>query len=128
MGGQEDRGLADEIGSALAPIPLLDLCGQTTLPQLAALAQESDLFVSNDTGPVHLAAAAGASVVGIYTCTSPRLTGPYGPRVQTIQTHVWCAASLRKRCSRLDCFAELTPEKVWPLVRGALGGSVESAA
>ena len=49
------------------------------LPQLAALSPESDLMISNDTGPLHLAAAAGARVVGIYTCTSPQLTGPYGP-------------------------------------------------
>ena len=78
--------------SAIGPLPLLDLSGQTTLLQLAALARESHLFVSNDTGPLHLAAAAGAAVVGIYTCTNPRLTGPYGPSATTVQSCVWCAA------------------------------------
>ena len=50
-----------------------------SLIELAALAAESDLVISNDTGPLHLAAAAGARVVGIYTCTSPKLTGPFRP-------------------------------------------------
>ena len=95
---------------------MLDLCGRTRLPQLAALSLESDLMVSNDTGPLHLAAAAGARVVGIYTCTSPELTGPYGPRAASVQTGVWCAASFRKTCNRLDCMAELTPDRVWPAV------------
>ena len=78
------------------PVPVLDLCGRTTLPQLAALAGEADLYLSNDSGPLHLAAAAGARVVGVYTCTSPRLTGPYGPNAATVQSGVWCAPSYRE--------------------------------
>ena len=70
----------------LAPIKVLDLCGRTNLHQLAALSAESDLLISNDTGPLHLAAAAGARVIGIYTCTNPALTGPFGPRATTVQT------------------------------------------
>ena len=79
VGARVDTPLAEALRVAIGPLPLLDLSGKTTLLQLAALARESQLFVSNDTGPLHLAAAAGAFVVGIYTCTNPRLTGPYGP-------------------------------------------------
>ncbi|MFO0890421.1 MAG: glycosyltransferase family 9 protein [Isosphaeraceae bacterium] len=77
----EDRPLVARFRECLGPlpVPVLDLCGRTTLIQLAAIARQSELFLSNDTGPLHLAAAAGAAVVGIYTCTDPRLTGPYGP-------------------------------------------------
>jgi lipopolysaccharide heptosyltransferase I len=116
VGAQGDRPLADALIGHLAPIPILDLCGRTRLPELAALALESDLVLSNDTGPLHLAAAAGARVLGIYTCTSPELTGPYGPRAATVRTGVWCAASFRKTCRRLDCMAELRPEQVWTAV------------
>ena len=45
-------------------------------------------MISNDTGPLHLAAAAGAQVLGLYTCTSPTLTGPFGPNAATVQTCV----------------------------------------
>jgi lipopolysaccharide heptosyltransferase I len=126
VGASEDRPLVDALARHLAPVPLLDLCGQTRLRQLAALALEADLLLSNDTGPLHLAAAAGARVVGIYTCTSPRLTGPYGPRVATVQSGVWCAPSFRKRCNRLDCMSELAPDRVWPVVKSQLElGSTE---
>jgi heptosyltransferase-1 len=116
VGSAGDRPLVDALVHHLGPAPLLDLCGRTRLPQLAALSVESDLMVSNDTGPLHLAAAAGARVVGIYTCTSPDLTGPHGPRAASVRTGVWCAASFRKSCARLDCMAELQPTQVWPVV------------
>lgn len=120
VGAPEDQPLVDALRDGLAPIPLLDLCGRTTLPQLAALAAESDLFLSNDTGPLHLAAAAGAKVIGIYTCTSPRLTGPYGLRAATVQSCIWCAPSYVRNCRRLDCMTELTPDRVWPVVLAQL--------
>jgi ADP-heptose:LPS heptosyltransferase len=126
VGAEVDRPLAWALRSAIAPLPVLDLSGQTTLLQLAGLARESDLFISNDSGPLHLAAAAGASVVGVYTCTNPALTGPYGPRTATVQSCVWCAPSYRKTCDRLDCFAELNPNRVWPVVRRYLSSSLES--
>ena len=71
MGAAEDRPLVDALARHIAPLRVLDLCGQTRLPQLAALSLEADLMISNDTGPLHLAAAAGARVLGIYTCTEP---------------------------------------------------------
>lgn len=129
VGAPEDQPLVEALRSGLAPTPLLDLCGRTSLPQLAALAAESDLFLSNDTGPLHLAAAAGARVVGIYTCTSPRLTGPYGPRAATVQSCAWCAPSYVRNCQRLECMTELTPDRVWPVVLAQLeAGRPQSSA
>jgi ADP-heptose:LPS heptosyltransferase len=120
VGAPGDQSLVDELAHHLAPLPLLDLCGKTRLPHLAALALESDLMISNDTGPLHLAAAAGARVVGIYTCTNPDLTGPFGPRTSTVRSCVWCAPSFVKTCRRLDCMTELTPDRVWPSVQSQL--------
>ena len=62
VGSAGDRPLVDQLIRRLGAIPVLDLCGQTRLMQLAALCTESDLVISNDTGPLHLAAAAGARV------------------------------------------------------------------
>jgi heptosyltransferase-1 len=114
VGAPEDRPLVDELRKALAPLPCLDLCGSTNLTQLAAIAAEADVFLSNDTGPLHLAAATGSKVVGVYTCTNPKRTGPYGPNAVTAQSCVWCAPSYVKNCDRLDCMTELTPDRVWP--------------
>ena len=132
VGAPEDRPLVEALRSALgSDSAVLDLCGRTTLPELAALSAEVDLFVSNDTGPLHLAAAAGAPTVGVYTCTSPQRTGPYGPRSVVVQSCVWCAPSFRKTCPRMECMAELTPARVWAVARAHLahhfGGQTASA-
>ena len=110
VGAREDRPLVDSLKVALGPVDgLVDLCGGTTLPRLAAVASMVDVFLSNDTGPLHLAAAAGARTVGVYTCTSPGRTGPYGPRSIAVKSCIWCAPSYLKNCPRLECMAELTP-------------------
>jgi heptosyltransferase I len=113
VGSPEDRPLVEELKAGLGPIPSLDLCGQTSLPRLAAVASRVDVFLSNDTGPLHLAAATGSKVLGIYTCTSPSRTGPYGPNARAVSSCVWCAPSFVKTCPRLECMAELTPDRVW---------------
>jgi lipopolysaccharide heptosyltransferase I len=117
VGSASDRPFVQAVQAQIAPFEALDLCGKTNLHQLAALSAEADLFISNDTGPLHLAAAAGARVIGIYTCTNPVLTGPFGPRATTVQTGIWCKCSLKKTCERMDCMSELTPERVWPGVQ-----------
>lgn len=57
----------------------------TTLPQLAALFERCAFVVSNDSGPMHLAAAVGTPVLGIFGPTSPELQGPYGPKHATVR-------------------------------------------
>ena len=129
VGAPEDRPFVDELIGRLAGRPLVDLCGRTSLPRLAALAECSDVILSNDTGPLHLAAAAGARVVGVYTCTSPRLNGPYGPRAAAVETGVWCKASYVVRCPRnMECMAELSPDRVWPAVLAQLDAAVADRA
>ena len=131
IGAPEDRPFVDELISRLAPVPVLDLCGRTSLPRLAAIAEQCDVVMSNDTGPLHLAVAAGARVVGLYTCTSPLANGPYGPLAASVESQVWCKASYRVTCSRLECMSELTPDRVWPIVLSqmdASGGKVVPAA
>ena len=53
-----------------------NVAGRTTLKQLAALLTNVDAVVSNDSGPLHLAAELGTPVLGIFTCTNPVRSGP----------------------------------------------------
>jgi lipopolysaccharide heptosyltransferase II len=104
----------------------LNLAGRTTLKQLAALLRAADVMVSNDSGPMHLAAAVGTPVVGIFTCTSPILSGPplsgsRGARHELVSTGIPCAASYYKYCpladsAHLGCMRELSVERVWSAV------------
>jgi ADP-heptose:LPS heptosyltransferase len=57
----------------------------TTLLELAALLERCSLMVSNDSGPMHIAAAMGTPVVGIFGPTNPRLQGPYGAKAVTVR-------------------------------------------
>ena len=53
---------------------------------------------------------------------------PLRPACCTVQSCVWCAPSFLKSCNRLECLAELSPDRVWPVVRKCLAGPLESAA
>lgn len=128
VGASEDQHLAEALQRNLGAIPVLDLCGRTNLLQLAALARRADLFLSNDTGPIHLAAAVGAPVVGVYTSTSPDLTGPYGPNAVAVQSGAPSSASDYKKRDRGDDRSEITPDRVWYVMKPRLKRAVESAA
>jgi len=124
VGAPEDRSLVDELIGCLGAIPVLDLSGKTTLPRLAAVMEAADCVLSNDTGPLHLAAATGVRVVGVYTCTKIEKTGPWGPNATAVASRVWCAGSCVKRCDRMECMTELTPDRVWEAVRRQLDAAV----
>jgi lipopolysaccharide heptosyltransferase I len=119
VGGRDETPLAQATAAHLRGV-VRDLTGQTTLPQLAALLAAVDVMVANDTGPLHLAAALGRPVVAPYTCTRVRLNGPYGAEAGAVETQVWCQGSYLKRCDRLECMTELTPDRLWPILQGVL--------
>jgi lipopolysaccharide heptosyltransferase I len=115
VGGPEDGQLARETFVHVAG-PCLDLTGKTSLPELVAVLERADTVIANDTGPLHLAVALRRPVVAPYTCTRVRLTGPYGAYHQAVESRVWCAGSCVKECSRMECMAELTPDRLWPVL------------
>jgi heptosyltransferase I len=119
VGSPDEAALAQEAAAALTG-PVHQLAGTTTLPQLVALLSEADVMLANDTGPLHLAVALGRPVVAPYTCTLVGDTGPYGQEARAVQTEVWCRGSYHKRCPRMDCMAELTPDRLWPALHAAL--------
>lgn len=74
--------------------------GETTLKELAALATLSDLFITTDTGPMHLAAAAGARVVALFGPTAPWRTGPYGSSHDVVRTGIECSPCFKRTCEK----------------------------
>ena len=63
--------------AALAGVPVTDLVAKTSLKQLLALLGRATVLVSPDSGPVHMATAAGTPVIGLYATTNPDRAGPY---------------------------------------------------
>jgi heptosyltransferase-1 len=119
VGGFEDMPLAREAAQQIHGA-ILDLTGQTTLPQLAAILARADVMLANDTGPLHLAVALGRPVVAPYTCTSIVENGPYGMAQNAVESSIWCHGSYLTKCPRLECMAELTPERLWPVLERVL--------
>lgn len=87
-GGPTD--LEHRYGAAIARdagVPVVDLVGQTTLKQLYALLGRAAALVSPDSGPVHVATAAGIPVIGLYATSNPERTGPYFNRQWTVNRY-----------------------------------------
>ena len=106
--------LKDRILGLSPKARVLNLAGQTTLKQLAALLSSVSTLVTNDSGPMHLAAGLETPVVGLFTCTDPARSGPAPGRHALVQTQVDCAGSYHKRCPKrrlqhLACFSDLSP-------------------
>jgi len=123
LGGPGDAQVAQHVAQNLAG-PRVNLAGRTSLLELAAISSAADVFLSGDTGPMHLAAAVGTRVVAVFTCTSPARARPYGPDNRVVATRVSCAASYLKTCSTKHCMLELSPGRVWPSLAAALGEAV----
>ena len=82
-------------GSAPGPI---NLAGRTTLPQLAAVLAQCAAFVSNDSGAMHVAAAAGVPVIALFGPTNERETAPLGARAAVLSAQVWCRPCMLREC------------------------------
>lgn len=75
-----------------------NLTGRTTLPQLAAVLARCAAFVSNDSGAMHVAAAAGVPVVALFGPTNERETAPLGTRAAVLTAPVWCRPCMLREC------------------------------
>lgn len=99
------------------------LAPPTDLKQLAALLSRLTLLVSNDSGPLHLAAAMDTQVIGIYGPTRPDLQGPWGDGHETVvKTSLPCLGCNGVTCKIVthDCMKQLEAEMVWEAVQRVL--------
>ncbi|HUI46156.1 MAG TPA: lipopolysaccharide heptosyltransferase II [Nitrospirota bacterium] len=111
-GGGEDRAVNDRILSMMGE-KAENWAGETTLKELAALASLSDLFVTTDTGPMHLAAASGARVVALFGPTAPWRTGPYGSSHIVVRTGIDCSPCYQRQCDiNMQCMSGISVEEV----------------
>lgn len=82
---------------AAMPSKVVNLAGQTSLRELVALINCCDIFLTNDSGPMHIAAALGKPLVALFGSTNDIATGPYGGGV-VIHKHVECSPCYLREC------------------------------
>jgi lipopolysaccharide heptosyltransferase I len=115
LGSGDDR----EAGAAIAeanPRRSLDLTGKISLPEMIEWIRLSELMISNDTGPMHVAAALGKPVLAIFGPTEPRRTGPYRQLQNVVRIDLPCAPCLKPHCTYtkpMECLRAIPPELVF---------------
>ncbi len=97
LGGAAERELGARIAGAMTSSPRV-LCGQTTLPELVGVLSRLRLLVTNDSGPMHVAAALGLPLVAVFGPTDWRETAPVGERHTLVREPVECAPCLLREC------------------------------
>ncbi|MBD0316582.1 MAG: lipopolysaccharide heptosyltransferase II [Nitrospiraceae bacterium] len=97
VGAQGEESLAGGIAESMQIKPLL-LSGRTSIRQLMAVIQRCRVFLTNDTGPMHIAAAFGVPVVAVFGPTDSRTTFPFGAGHRVVRRPVECAPCLLREC------------------------------
>jgi heptosyltransferase-2 len=97
FGSRDERDLCSEIAAAI-PCPVHNFAGETTLAQYIDLAAACRVYLTNDSGGMHVASALGVPTVAIFGATDDLGTGPTGPLARVIREPVECSPCLLREC------------------------------
>ena len=115
FGSSGDASACEEVAEALKryPVRVANLAGQTTLRQFIDMVAACSLFLTNDSGSMHVASAAGVPTVAIFGATNPKTTGPAGPYNAVVQQKVQCGPCFKRECP-IDhhCMTRVTTARV----------------
>jgi len=124
-GAKNEAPLAEAIQSQCSS-RLVNLVGQTSLPELVALLAASDLVISGDSGPMHIASALETPLIALHGPTDPALSGPNSPFAVILRRDLWCSpcydASATAECpfGNPVCMKSLSPDLVFATAEAQL--------
>jgi len=116
IAGQKDKALAQQVVDRMHH-PVVNLAGEISLSQLTSLLRRSYLFISNDSGPVHIASALGLPLISLLARNEPGLSpkrwGPLGERSRTLHKDVGCIKCLAHNCKKeFACLKAISAQDV----------------
>jgi heptosyltransferase II len=112
--------VSSAISAELQRAPI-NLTGKTSIADLPALLSQCQLFLGNDSGAMHVAAAVGLPVVAVFGPTDPEGTAPVTPRVTVVQQKPYCSPCFLRRCpTDHRCMTAVTPAMVESALQAAL--------
>jgi ADP-heptose:LPS heptosyltransferase len=118
IGGKDESELVRSIISMVGDNRVADLSGKLTLVQLAYLFKKADLFIGNDSGPMHIASACETKVIGLYGPTDPERFGPYGDNCVILRMEDKCKPCSQDKCKFKDyrCIDRISVDDVMNVV------------
>jgi len=124
VAGPKDTALAARVTRRMH-VRAIDLAGMTSVSQLASVLKRASLFISNDSGPVHIGSAVGVPVISIFGRAqrglSPKRWGPVGNKGYFLHKDVGCSRCLAHNCSKgFECLKAVTVEDVLKIAEGIL--------
>ena len=120
LGGPGEERVGRQVSESMRH-PSVNLCGKTNLREAFALIERCQLFVTNDSGLMHVAAALDVPLVAIFGSTNPRTTGPSSVRSCIVQVPISCSPCLKPECSEEhQCMREITVDMVYDIARTLL--------
>ncbi len=113
FGTKSERALCEEIAQRLSGREVTNYAGETTLAQFIDLAAGCELFLTNDSGSMHIASALGVPTVAIFGATDDTTTGPTGLNARVVRQPVDCSPCLLRECP-IDhrCMTGVSAERV----------------
>ena len=113
FGSKSERELCEEVAQLLNGHQVTNYAGQTTLAQFIDLASGCELFLTNDSGSMHIASALGVPTVAIFGATDDTTTGPTGSNARVVRQPVDCSPCLLRECP-IDhrCMTGVSAERV----------------
>ncbi|MDY6905975.1 MAG: lipopolysaccharide heptosyltransferase II [Thermodesulfobacteriota bacterium] len=123
LGGPGDRAISEAIAGHMAA-PAVNLCGRTGVGEAMALIETCGLFITNDSGLMHVAAALDVPLVAVFGSTDPVATGPLGKNSRIVRTEVVCSPCLKSQCpeGHFRCMAEVSVDMVVGAAREVMSG------
>jgi len=119
--GRDEVALADQVVANLAGAPALNLTGRTGLRDLIAIFAECAAAFGPDSGPMHIAAAAGCPVVSLWGATAPERSAPWGFADLALGGAIPCHPCYLRECPiGRECMRRIAPVKVAAAIRRAL--------
>lgn len=111
FGSPSERDLCESVATRLPGSH--NLAGRTSLAEFIDLASACRVFLTNDSGGMHIASALGIPTVAVFGATDDTTTGPAGPLARVVREHAECSPCLLRECP-IDhrCMTRVTPERV----------------
>jgi len=122
FGGPVETEIAAAIESRLSGVSCLNMAGRTSMRELLALINRCDFFITNDSGPMHIAAAFGVPLVAIFGSTNDSTTSPYTEKGVIVRKDLACAPCMLRECpTDHECMTAVTADDVVAAARTLKG-------